>query len=67
MYVCICNPITDSQVRQAVSEGCHSLQDLRSNLGVAAYCGRCAESACQILRSEVQKRYPSPQMVLAQQ
>ncbi len=56
MYICICNPVTDAQLRRAISEGCQSLDDLQTNLGVATSCGRCAESACAILQAEVNKR-----------
>ncbi|MBO9998369.1 MAG: (2Fe-2S)-binding protein [Cyanobacteria bacterium SID2] len=51
MYVCICNPITDSQVRQAISEGCQSLCDLRETLGLAKVCGRCEEHVCDLLQN----------------
>jgi bacterioferritin-associated ferredoxin len=50
MYVCICNPVTDSQVRQAIDAGCSSLDDLQSKLGVAISCGRCSEFACEMLK-----------------
>jgi bacterioferritin-associated ferredoxin len=52
MYVCICNPVTDTQVRQAISQGCQSLSALQSALGVGAGCGRCTESASEILAKE---------------
>lgn len=42
MYVCLCKGITDSQIREAVSDGAASLQDVRLQLGVASQCGRCA-------------------------
>jgi bacterioferritin-associated ferredoxin len=52
MYICICNPVTDTQVRQAISQGCDSLAALQSTLGVGAGCGRCTESAAEILQKE---------------
>lgn len=52
MYICICNPVTDTQVRQAISQGCHSLSALQSALGVGAGCGRCTDSAHEILEQE---------------
>lgn len=49
MYVCICQGVTDRQIREAVGEGCGSMRQLRQQLGVAATCGRCATYAKQML------------------
>ncbi len=49
MYVCICNGITDKQIRRAASAGASSVRDLQSELGVAAGCGSCHEHAAKIL------------------
>ncbi len=50
MYVCICNAITDTQIRQAAESGVRDLWQLQKELGVAAKCGSCKEQASQILR-----------------
>jgi bacterioferritin-associated ferredoxin len=66
MYVCICNAITDKQIRRAARNGVDSLYELRGSLGVAAGCGSCASAAEEILnevfsaRSEPQVYVPSP-------
>ena len=49
MYVCICNAITDSEIRGAVDLGARSLDDLSSTLGVATCCRRCADCARCVL------------------
>jgi bacterioferritin-associated ferredoxin len=49
MYVCLCNGITESQIRDAVSEGARSLRELNLCLGVASCCGKCAECAQQVV------------------
>lgn len=49
MYVCICNGITDKQIRAAVSRGVNSLQELRDELGVASQCGGCSEFAVSLI------------------
>ena len=51
MYVCICNAVTDSQIRAAVDAGHDSLKALRTHLGVAGECGRCARCASDLLKS----------------
>jgi bacterioferritin-associated ferredoxin len=45
MYVCLCNAITDKQIRRAARTGVSSLYELRAALGVAAGCGSCARTA----------------------
>ena len=49
MYVCICNAVTDKQIRRAADEGARDLRDLRQQLGVATGCGQCAAEACRVL------------------
>ncbi len=49
MYVCLCEGVTDGQIRRAVSEGHSSMRKLREHLGVASSCGRCALYAKQVL------------------
>ena len=49
MYVCICNAITDKQIRRAAATGVDSLRELSETLGVASCCGSCAEEAQSIL------------------
>ena len=50
MYICICNAITDKQIRHAARSGVHNLWQLQRELGVASACGSCKEQAVKILR-----------------
>lgn len=50
MYVCVCQAVTESQVRQAVHDGVRSMRGLREQLGVASECGKCARCAQGILK-----------------
>lgn len=50
MYVCICNAVTETEIRQCAELGATSLADLRNGLGVASNCGKCARMAAEILR-----------------
>ena len=49
MYVCICNAITDKQIRAAAEAGATDLWALQKTIGVAAGCGSCRETASEIL------------------
>lgn len=53
MYVCLCHAITDTQIKEAVSQGDMSLADVKKRLGVAAQCGKCAKMATQIIQKQV--------------
>lgn len=55
MYVCICNAVTDTEIRQCAELGATSLADLRNGLGVALNCGKCACMAAEILRQHQMK------------
>jgi bacterioferritin-associated ferredoxin len=50
MYVCVCQAVTERQVREAVAKGVTSMRGLRQELGVASECGRCARCAHGILK-----------------
>ena len=49
MYICICNAITEREVRECVRRGCCSMDELSVELGVGASCGRCRPVAQEIL------------------
>lgn len=53
MYVCICNGITDKQVREAAKSGVRNLWGLQMELGVASNCGSCKEVAMEIIRDSI--------------
>lgn len=55
MYVCVCNAVTERQIRKAMDEGVRTLRELRQTLGVAADCGRCARCAHDCLRADAHK------------
>ena len=49
MYICLCNGVTDKQIRNAIAGGATTLQCLRDELGVASQCGGCLDHAIQLL------------------
>lgn len=53
MYVCICNAVTDRQIRAQAREGCCTLRELSRETGCATTCGKCARHAREILAEEL--------------
>ncbi len=53
MYVCVCNAVTDHEIRGAVKLGIRTLEDLSATLGVATCCRRCTDCARQVLHDAV--------------
>ncbi|MEO5933035.1 MAG: (2Fe-2S)-binding protein [Duganella sp.] len=53
MIVCVCNNISDREIRQAVELGVASIEELRRDLGVSTCCGQCFDCAEQILNEHL--------------
>ncbi|MBD3618703.1 MAG: bacterioferritin-associated ferredoxin [Chromatiales bacterium] len=49
MYVCVCNAVTDRQIRRAAARGATTVEDLSRELKVATCCGRCRDCARGVL------------------
>ncbi|HUO44769.1 MAG TPA: (2Fe-2S)-binding protein [Burkholderiales bacterium] len=58
MYVCVCNAVTEREIRQAVELGARSLCDLKHGLGIASNCGKCVSCAHEVLSEEMGKQIP---------
>jgi bacterioferritin-associated ferredoxin len=55
MIVCVCNNISDREIRQAVDLGLSSMDELRRDLGVATCCGKCATYAEEVLSTHLER------------
>jgi len=49
VYVCLCNGVTEQQIRDEVCNGASTVCDLSARLGVAAGCGCCRTFAAQVI------------------
>lgn len=49
MIVCVCNRVSDQQIREACEQGALSLDCLKHRLKVATCCGRCQDCARRVL------------------
>ena len=50
MYICLCNAVTERQIRSLAAEGVATLDELQSITGCGDTCGSCHEAATQTLR-----------------
>lgn len=53
MIVCVCNNISDREIRQAVDMGLTTMAELRRDLGVATCCGKCHPCAKGVLHEHL--------------
>ena len=51
MYVCICNGVTDRQIREAAAAGCTTVAELTMRTGAGANCGSCVDMAMDVLQA----------------
>ena len=50
MYVCLCNGITDRQVRLLTAEGDRTVSEIYRTLGGQPRCGRCVPTMRGLIR-----------------
>jgi bacterioferritin-associated ferredoxin len=60
MYICLCNNVTDRQIRESVNRGADTLPAVQRHLPVATCCGRCEDTAVELIETErTRKGYAS--------
>lgn len=60
VYVCICNGVTDRQIREAADAGCRSVSELTMRTGCGASCGSCLDMAGDLLQRALRRDLPLP-------
>lgn len=53
MYVCVCNAISDRQIREVLNRGATSLDEVKTYLPVAGCCGQCEDVAREVIVAHV--------------
>jgi bacterioferritin-associated ferredoxin len=51
MIICVCNRVSDHDIKQAVFEGCCSIRQLQEQTGLGTQCGRCYEAGAEVFES----------------
>jgi bacterioferritin-associated ferredoxin len=63
MYICICNSVTETDIKKAVKDGANCLQHLESKLGVSNQCGSCRCDASSCLDSALEAEMNSADLI----
>ena len=60
MYVCLCNAVTDSDIRNAVDNGVRNMRQLSKATDCSTACGCCTQMAAEILQQALNeaREYP---------
>jgi len=67
VYVCICNGVTDHQIREAASHGVSTVAELTMRTGCGATCGSCLDMAGgPLAKARGSPQLPPPGVGLAQ-
>lgn len=45
MYICLCNAVTDHDIRRVAADGVHSFAELQARTGCSDCCGCCEQEA----------------------
>ena len=56
MIVCVCNNISDREIRQAADLGISSVAELHRELGVGTMCGKCVSYAREVLNEHLESK-----------
>lgn len=55
MIVCVCNAISDQQIRSSAELGITCFDDLQQELGVGTCCGLCQDCAREVLEEQLRE------------
>ena len=53
MYVCLCNSVTDSAIREAVNDGVRTFRELSFRTRCGSRCGSCIPLARSLLQESL--------------
>ena len=54
MYVCVCQAVSDHDIRRAVARGAHSFEDVQAQTGCTTCCGCCEGEARELVETAVE-------------
>ena len=55
MYICICNQVTEAQLRDEIDRGATTVRQLRESVGVTSQCGKCGSCVKSCIKEHKQQ------------
>ena len=65
MYICLCNAVTDHDIRRTVADGARSFAELQARTGCSDCCGCCEAEARATFERTLQQNHPLPIVAIA--
>ena len=66
MYICVCQAVTDTAIRNAVDQGVNNFRDLSFATGCGTQCGSCVKMAREIMDKTLTAKGSAPSEVKLQ-
>jgi bacterioferritin-associated ferredoxin len=57
MYVCICEGVTEREVRDEIAGGAHTAEAIGARCGAGTSCGTCLDRICDLLSASTHRRH----------
>jgi len=57
MYVCICNGVTEREVRDEIACGARTEEAIGARCGAGTSCGTCLDRICDLLGAVTERRH----------
>lgn len=54
MYVCVCQAVSDQDIRRAIAQGASSFDELQARTGCTTCCGCCEQEARALLETQLE-------------
>ncbi|HEX5353002.1 MAG TPA: (2Fe-2S)-binding protein [Rhodanobacteraceae bacterium] len=65
MYVCICQAVSDQDIRRAVAQGARCFEDLQAHTGCTTCCGCCEAEAREQLEANLESQNRTAALAVA--
>ena len=53
MYICICNAVTDGQIKTCVDQGAKTIRDLNQTFPIGDQCGKCIVVTKAVINTQI--------------
>ncbi|HLI17976.1 MAG TPA: (2Fe-2S)-binding protein [Rhodanobacteraceae bacterium] len=65
MYVCVCQAVSDQDIRRAVARGARTFEDVQTCTGCTTSCGCCETEARELVDATLESERRAPALPVA--